>query len=161
METSVARRVLLAAASTLAFMGAGCGGGQTSSSADEPIADQVAEDDVSGKSDTTTPVAPDAPETEDANYLPELSLEDAESGPRPLLTWVAVDGTARYTLVVLGSDGAPYWAWSGTETSIHLGGFEDPDAIGPWVHEPMTWTVAAIDGDGKPIAISHAGALTP
>ncbi len=167
MGLSVAHRALLVfAASALTLLGAGCGGGQTPSTANEPNVDQAAEDGVAKDADGTGSVAieettPEESGLEDAPYLPELLLGGAESGPRPLLTWAAVDGTARYTLVVLDSDGAPYWAWSGTETTIHLGGFDDPDAIGPWVHEPMTWTVAATDADGKPLAISQAGVLTP
>ncbi len=158
---SARRAFLVGIASTLTLLGAGCGGGQSPSTATsvEPIADDEGTEN-SGDA-TTTIVATNDSASAAVSYLPELLLEEATPGPRPLLSWAAVDGADRYTLVVLGDDGTPYWAWSGTETTIHFGGFDDPDAIGPWVHEAMTWTVAATDAAGKPLAISQAGILTP
>lgn len=157
------RVLLLVMASALSLAGAGCSGG-TSSTADEPGASQTAEDEVAENADETTDTTVEVSEETSSGavrYLPELSLEDAAPGPRPLLKWAPVDGASRYTLFVLGADGSPYWAWSGSETAVHLGGFDDPDAVGPWVHESMTWTVAAADAAGNPIAISQVGALTP
>lgn len=95
-----------------------------------------------------------------SSALPVLETQPTAEGPRPLLEWEPVEGAASYTLVVLGSDGTPYWAWSGAEASVHLGGFDDPDAVGPWVHEPMTWTVAALDGAGQPLALSDPAVLS-
>ncbi len=67
---------------------------------------------------------------------------------------------ARYDLMVLNAEGVAYWGWSGTETAIHLGGIEDPDAAGAWVFEPLTWVVTARDADGQPLALSESAPTT-
>ena len=58
-------------------------------------------------------------------------------------------------------DGDPYWAWSGTETAVHLGGSATPTAVGAWVFGEMTWQVSAYDADGAPLAISERRRLSP
>lgn len=96
-----------------------------------------------------------------AEFLPVIEVSHDGPAQRPMLSWVEVTGATRYSVVVLGSDGSPYWAWSGTTTEVPMGGIDDPDVVGPWVHEPMTWTVAATDADGVSIAMSPAADLAP
>ena len=93
--------------------------------------------------------------------FPELVVQPTEPGPRPLLAWDAVEGAVNYQLVVLDADGTAYWAWSGTETSVFLGGMENPDAVGAWVFEPLTWVVAAEDPNGATLAMSARAELLP
>lgn len=90
-----------------------------------------------------------------------LATEPTEAGPRPLLAWAAVDGAVAYDLIVLDAQGTPYWAWTGESTSVHLGGVENPDAVGAWVFEPLTWIVTARDAAGQPLAMSEQAALLP
>lgn len=123
------------------------------SGADETDGDETVETDATTTT-TTAPIVVDNP-------LVEITVAATESGPRPLLAWDAIDGAVDYRVVVLDAQGQPYWAWSGPETEINVGGVSNPDAAGATVFEPMTWTVAAIDADGVPVAMSAAGALTP
>ncbi|MFT7607766.1 MAG: hypothetical protein ACI9MX_000822 [Candidatus Aldehydirespiratoraceae bacterium] len=129
------------------------------SAAAETESDEVV-DLVDGEAEESTPPSTSrAPDP--APLVAEILAVEAEPGPRPLLSWAPVAEAQRYTLVVLGLNGDPYWAWSGVDTSVAMGGITDPDVVGPWVHEPMTWTVAAIDATGLAIALSDPGALTP
>lgn len=112
----------------------------------------------------TEPPAPEAetpPELSLADVFAPIATEPTEGGPRPLLAWEAVDGVAAYQVVVLGTNGEPYWAWSGTETRINVGGNPEPDALGAWVHEPMTWTVSAHGPNGEVLGLSAPATLEP
>ena len=90
-----------------------------------------------------------------------LATEPTDAGPRPLLTWASVTGAATYDLVVLDAEGRPYWAWTGEDTSVFLGGVENPEAVGAWVFEPLTWIVTARDATGQPLALSEEAELLP
>ncbi len=90
-----------------------------------------------------------------------IETEPSEPGPHPQLAWAEVAGAATYDLIVLDAAGETYWAWSGTESSVHLGGVESPDAVGAWVFEPLTWIVTARDAEGEPLAMSAKADLTP
>lgn len=90
-----------------------------------------------------------------------LVTEPSVAGPHPELAWSAVDGAASYDLIVLDGAGDPYWAWSGEATSVYLGGVQNPDAVGAWVFEPLTWIVTARDSDGQPLAMSERAELLP
>ena len=132
----------------LALLLAACGGG------DDP--------DDSGSPATRATATTDASATEPA--VPGVELLEVEpvdtSAPRPLFAWAAVNGAARYSLLVLGDDGAAYWAWEGAETQVHLGGGTDEplpdDAEGPTVDHAASWFVVAHDEAGTPIAASAA-----
>jgi ABC-type Fe3+-hydroxamate transport system substrate-binding protein len=81
---------------------------------------------------------------------------------RPVLSWTPVAGAARYALVVRAGGDAPYWAWTGTETTIRLGGSGDGENVQlAQLHEAMTWRVSAFDASGRLLAISDVGALRP
>lgn len=142
---------------------AGCSGGS------EPAADSPTT--IESGSETTSAVtegetAPEtAPEPEPALEQPQvfelIATEPTAAGPRPLLAWASVEGAVAYDLIVLDTQGAPYWAWSGEATSVHLGGVENPDAVGAWVFEPLTWIVTARDAEGQPLAMSATAPLEP
>ncbi len=124
--------------------------------------------DISAPSTTTTtePAETTTPTTEPADdawsgAFPEISLNATEPGPRPLLAWDEVDGAALYQLTVLDADGTPYWSWSGSTAAVPLGGMDNPDAIGAWVFEELSWMVVARADDGTPLAMSRRGALEP
>src|SRR5688572_30456268 len=75
----------------------------------------------------------------------------ARAGDRPRFTWTAVDGAIEYTLVVQNLRGRPYWAWRGVETTVFLGGIDEPsgDAPGPVLTKPAQWQVIAYAADGS------------
>lgn len=143
-----------------------CGG-----SADEPA---VGVNTTSGASETTTTAGP--VETTSATPTASSSIRDMrtdlgiaevklhpadEGGPHPTLGWDPVDGAATYWLVLRDSGGI-YWAWTGAETSVRVGG-GDSDEINQTaaLHEPMTWAVSAFDGSGTLIALSDVAEVTP
>lgn len=162
MRLSGALFALLAA---LAFTAGAC------SSSDGSVADpepSTAPADAEGAGDDTT--APE--ETDDdpqvaSDLEPELQVfaiiatEPTEAGAHPLLMWDVVDGAAGYDLIVLDAEGVPYWAWSGDEPGVHLGGVANADAAGAWVFETLTWIVTARDASGEPLAMSEKAELLP
>lgn len=129
--------------------------------ADDP---SPADESDSGSDDTV-------PETTDASPASqpllveggppiELLTSPAPVGSQPEMAWSAVDGAATYRVVVLDGDGAPYWAWSGPETTVFLGGGESGDGAGPSVGAGFTWSVTAFDADRAFLASSPIGALS-
>jgi hypothetical protein len=162
----------------VAFVLGSCGSGgddaateTSASSADTIVATTTSGPPDSDDGATATTVQPSepaetAPTTEPADAawadtFAEISLSDTEPGPRPLLAWGAVDGAALYQLTVLDADGIPYWSWSGDTEAVPMGGMDNPDAIGAWVFEELTWTVVARAADGTPLAMSQRGTLEP
>ncbi len=111
-------------------------------------------------SPTPTPTS-SASEFAISDYLDTISVTAADPGPRPLLTWTPVDGAALYLVTVLDSSGIGYWTWEGTATEVHVGGTAEPDAIGPYVFEEMSWMVAAQDDEGTLLAVSEPSPLRP
>lgn len=143
---------------TVALLVAACGGSDSSEQAEQtqPTEQaQQAETTAVAETTTTTEV------TARSSPLDEVMIEPADSGPRPLLSWTPVDGAATYRVIVLSADGTPHWAWTGAETQINVGGFADPSLPGAIVFEPMTWSVAALDGEGLPLAMSAPSPLNP
>jgi hypothetical protein len=104
-------------------------------------------------------------------FAPFAGLESIElltptqgAGTKPLFEWSPVEGAARYALLVYFPDGEPYWAWTGAETSVYLGGgHEAPpeDAAGPSLVEGMSWAVLAFDGENNLIASSATRPIAP
>jgi len=95
---------------------------------------------------------------------PVIQLTPAEGvGVRPTLDWAAVDGAGSYFLVVKDEEGAAYWAWQGSETSIPLGGAEFPEDYGngPTIGPGYTWSVSAYAADGTFLAISGDRPVSP
>ncbi len=156
-------RLLLALG--FAFIMAGCSGSSEESS-DATLQAVATTSEASVDASTGDDSLPDDSDDEAAGPelpppFPELVVQPTEPGPRPLLAWDTVEGAVDYELFVLDADGAAYWAWSGTETSVYLGGMENPDAVGAWVFEPLTWVVAAVDADGTTLAMSTRADLLP
>mgnify|MGYP001824530035 CR=1 FL=1 len=92
-----------------------------------------------------------------------LVLDPAtESGSHPMLSWQPTDGAASYWLTIRDADARPYWAWTGTETNVRIGGGDSPDTNQTAVlHETMTWRVAAFDSSGGLVAISDTATVSP
>ncbi len=135
------------------------------SSTAAPTADSTTAPAASTTAPTTTDgqdTAATVPETtERAPSYPAMVTTEAASGSNPTLSWTPVDGAALYRLVVLDPDGRPYWAWSGTETAVPVGGNSTPTGSGARVFGDMTWQVAALAPDGTPLAMSDRGRLSP
>jgi hypothetical protein len=133
-------------------------GDATTTTTSEPL-DDGSETTTSETTTSTTTTVP----TDDvwSDTFAEISLTATEPGPRPLLAWGEVDGAALYQLTVLDAAGVPYWSWSGSTSAVHLGGMDNPDAMGAWVFEELTWMVVARAADGTPLAVSRRGTLEP
>lgn len=116
-----------------------------------------------GEAPASTTPSPSATASEFTigDYLDPIAVTVADPGPRPLLTWAPVDGATLYLVTVLDSSGVGYWTWEGTDTEVHVGGTAEPDAIGPYVFEDMTWRVAAQDDSGTLLAVSEPSPLSP
>lgn len=99
--------------------------------------------------------------------LPALTLiapETTGAGEVPAFEWEAVDGAARYRLVVLGGSGEPLWSWNGAETKVNLGGLpgERPEGVsGPVIAADSTWSVVAFDAEGNALAASNLRPVSP
>lgn len=117
---------------------------------------------------TTTSTGPSTPPTEladlDAIATITVTTPTSGNGERPLLSWDPVESAAGYALTLIRSDGQAYWAWTGTEPQVWLGGSATPpptDASGPVLAEPMTMRVVAVDADGAIFAASQPTEITP
>lgn len=111
----------------------------------------------------TVPTTAPTPLVDGVEATIELLAPVSGSGPRPLLEWAAADGAAMYTVAVYAPDGAPYWTWTGPETSVHVGG--NPQLAdgepGPSVSDEMSWAVMAFDADMVPVAVSNRRPIAP
>ena len=92
-----------------------------------------------------------------------LKTPSSGGGSRPLLEWEPVTGADHYGVYLYAPGGDIYWAWTGRETSIHVGG--EPQlregAPGPRVAEGMSWAVIAYDADLLPTAVSELRPIAP
>ena len=146
-----------------------CGSGGDGEESSEPTVPAASESPTSAPTDAVDePVDADEQETDSqpaeepwADIFPQITLGPTEAGPRPVLNWSEIEGAAPYQLTVLDADGVPYWAWSGTKTAVPLGGMDNPDAIGAWVFEELTWMVVARDATGAPLGMSERNLLRP
>ena len=132
---------------------------------DPPASDAPAPTDppATDPSPTTAPptTEPAEPTYAEAAGLATIELSPTEAGEQPMLAWTPVDGAVSYRLAALTSDGSPYWAWLGEATEVRFGGAPEPGGFTAIVFEPMTWRVVAVDAEGRPIAASEPGDLTP
>lgn len=125
-------------------------------------------------SGTSTPAEPDPTPVESADPgatrellasrgIGTVTLQaSSEGGSHPVLAWDAVDGAASYWLVLHDDAGRPYWGWTGSETSVRVGGGDRAEQNQTAVlHEPMTWSVSAFDADGRLMAISEPQVVEP
>lgn len=85
-----------------------------------------------------------------------------EAGSHPTLSWNPFEGAMSYWLVLRDTDGRPCWAWTGTDTSVRMGGGDSSDTNQTAaLHAGMTWSVAAFDVEGNLVALSDTASLAP
>lgn len=104
-------------------------------------------------------------------YVPLANIETVELltptsgvGIKPLFEWSPVQGAVNYSLYLQFPNGQPYWAWSGSVTSIYLGGTDSQppdDAAGPILQKGMSWSVIAFDAENNIIASSVVQEISP
>lgn len=126
----------------------------------------------------TTPLAPGAsvaqaptpPAGQTPSRAGELGLADIElvtpmsgGGSHPRLEWRPVPGAVRYHVFVLAPSGRVYWGWRTSDTSIPVGGLPQlsEGAAGPAVSAGMTWSVSAVDAEGRVIGLSGHRPISP
>ncbi len=166
-STMMKRTAIFASALAIALASCGSDGADDGSavSTSSETAEATTTTTADSSNDTSdTPTADAETQADDeagADLFPEIELASTEPGPRPTLSWSGVDGAALYQLTVLDADGTPYWSWSGTDTTVPLGGMENPDAMGAWVFEELSWMVVARDDAGAPLGMSRRGVLEP
>lgn len=96
--------------------------------------------------------------------VPELDAVVDEAGARPTFSWSTADRATTYQLTVRDPDGATRWAWSGTGTTVALGGGPEPlpdGAPGVRLDGPATWEVLALADDGTVVAASTEQEVAP
>lgn len=133
----------------------------TTDSGEEPSSSEAAPP-ATEATDTTPPTEP-APTTTEAPADPPLvesgasitiESEPGDVGSQPLMDWAPVDGAAEYRVVVRDGNGETYWAWSGPDDQVRLGGGDSADGGGPTSTEGSEWSVVAFDADGGFVASS-------
>lgn len=88
--------------------------------------------------------------------------ETTETGSHPTLSWNSFGGAVSYWLVLRDAGGRPYWAWTGTDTSVRVGGGDSADTNQTAaLRAEMTWSVAAFDKEGNLSALSDTALLAP
>jgi hypothetical protein len=92
-----------------------------------------------------------------------LLTPEAGGGGRPLLEWEPVPGADHYAVYVYAPDDRVYWAWTGDDARVHVGG--EPQLLegvsGPSISPGMSWAVIAFDADLLPIAVSERREIAP
>ncbi len=113
---------------------------------------------------------PSAPAPTGSSRAAELGLADIElttpvsgGGRRPVLEWAPLADTAYYYVVVRAPSGGVYWGWRTNQTSVPVGGLPrlSEDAAGPAISAGMTWSVSAVDGQGRVIGLSGHRPISP
>ena len=89
---------------------------------------------------------------------PEVGAEEV-----PEFEWEAVPAAATYRLAVHDEGGDVLWAWEGEATSVALGGVADrPEGEpGPVLEGPASWSVVAVDPEGRVVAVSAIRPVSP
>ena len=93
-----------------------------------------------------------------------LTTPETGAGLKPLLSWEPLPGAAEYQVSVYTSEQVPYWAWSGSGSSVYLGGGDTPppeESAGPTLSLGMWWAVLAFDADGRLSGSSALGPISP
>jgi hypothetical protein len=95
--------------------------------------------------------------------IASIALRPAdEGGPHPTLEWESVEGAATYWLVLRDGSGHVYWAWTGADTRVRVGGGDHSELNQTAaLYEPMTWMVGAVDGMGSLLASSDVATVSP
>jgi hypothetical protein len=146
------RRLSLLAVAATVMLAASC----TSSAADVSTTEDT--QTVGGNGSGAGIAVPSGPPlVEGLPTIVVLGPPESEAGEVPLFEWEPVTGAATYDVSVVGPEG-PLWAWRGDETKIHLGGlpFERPPGwAGPVIAGGSCWSVIALDGEGRLMAVSE------
>lgn len=93
-----------------------------------------------------------------------LTTPEEGAGVKPQFTWQALDGATNYIVVVYTPERESYWAWSGAETSVYMGGGDTPppdDSAGPILSAGMWWTVIGFDANDRMIGNSILKPISP
>lgn len=170
------RSIALLTSTVLALASCSSGDQADDSEADSTIeapAQATSPSGVSGSEETetaSTPASVTAPATPVTEPLldgiePSVDLLTTATGGgiRPLLEWEPHDNAGAYTVTVYAPDGSAYWSWTGSTTSVHVGGEPvlDDTAPGPSVIDGMSWGVIALSDSFVPIATSHLAPIGP
>lgn len=95
----------------------------------------------------------------------ELTTPVDGGGPWWELAWEPVDEADGYSVTVYSPQGRAYWAWNGAETSVVVGGFDEPPpsdaSVEPRLEPGMTWDVVAYDAEEAMIAQSGVRPIGP
>lgn len=158
-------RIIWAALWALVVLLGGCtpGGGAAATNAPTSVATDVRDGETTstsgGSTGSTDPGS--VLELSEVASLGAVALGEPGPGPHPALVWEPFDGASSYWLVVFDAAGDPYWAWTGSDPSVRVGGGSvdgmNQTAV---VHETMTWRVAAFDANGTLIALSREGTIS-
>lgn len=168
------RRLRITATLAAGLMVAGCGGSDEST---RPSTSTTAALTPAVEEITTTTSSAIASTTSAGEATASLSIRDMredlgiesivlqpveEGGPHPTLAWDPVDNAATYWVAVQDGSGRIYWAWTGAETQVRVGGGDRPELNQTAaLHEPMTWSVTAVDDVGSIIAFSEVASVSP
>lgn len=117
---------------------------------------------------TTTLTSPTTSEIDSSGSVRDMGIESitllpaGEGGPHPTLSWDPITGAETYWLFLRDGSGQIYWAWSGTATSVRVGGGTSPDLNQTAaLYEEMSWSVFAFDDTGILLALSDVAEASP
>lgn len=153
-------RILRWLAVATMVVAAACSGGDSSTASDDeqPSAEEPA---VESAEDEAEPSA--EPLFTGLDESVTLLTATSGGGARPLLEWEPVADADHYSAYVYAPNGDVYWVWTGSDTSVPVGGAPRivDGAPGPSVTEGMTWAVLAHDASGLPLAVSEQRPIEP
>ena len=143
----------------------------TSPITDEPASEEHADDDaggepIDGDDADVVPTEPGPPRVALPDVAPlQVRTSGAGLGPWPTLAWEPVDAAVRYRVTVYTEADRAWWAWTGPENEVILGGFttqpSSTSQVAPRLDGPMTYDVVALDADDRVVAQSGVVAIAP
>lgn len=147
----------------IALILAACGGASQTTSTTTSAGTSGTADVVTTTVGVPTASDPESPRSVRDIGIDKVTLHATDEGrPHPTLSWDPVSGAVTYWLTLRDGSGAIYWAWSGEETNVRVGGGDTPDLNQTAaLHEPMTWSVIAVDEAGTLIGLSDFGSVAP
>ena len=113
---------------------------------------------------------PSEPAPSGSSRAAELGLDEIQlttpisgGGRRPVLEWAPLTEAAHYHVLVRAPSGRVYWGWRTSGTSIPVGGLPrlTENAAGPAISIGMSWSVSAVDADGRVIGLSGQRPISP
>lgn len=150
---------------SFALMGAACSSSSDDEGESAATTAAVSTDQADSTETTATTVAEvaDLPGLPMADGVEIQQLTDRTGGgPRPLLMWEPVAAATSYTVVLYDAAEDAWWSWSGTETSIVVGGVStDIEIGGPRADTDARWSVMAFDDTGNLVGTSPKRSLEP